>query len=287
VDEQAPVRADSAVNERGAVYERGFRSLLWRLRPDGLHVAVDLLLRRAERASACCGSASAALETVYERARRQVIRQLLAARLGPRPDEPNAAETISRRRRARQIAELFALAVPPQPPADSPDFHCDSALGGLARWLRGAGYDAVWWPGIDDARLVRTVVGSSAILLTTDRPLMKHGTIAHGAVAALLIPVSLALDGQFAWCAKKLDLALKLPRCMACGGELDAVEKATVRQRIPPRTYPWLDKYLLCRRCGKLYWEGTHWQRIRRELERGSRSDSQAGQPTAWGGTPT
>src|SRR5438876_10577751 len=33
-------------------------------------------------------------------------------------------------------------------------FWCDSGLGGLARWLRGAGYDALWHPQIDDDELL-------------------------------------------------------------------------------------------------------------------------------------
>src|SRR5688500_16569324 len=29
-------------------------------------------------------------------------------------------------------------------------FLCDVGLGGLARWLRAAGYEALWFPGIND-----------------------------------------------------------------------------------------------------------------------------------------
>jgi uncharacterized protein with PIN domain len=55
---------------------------------------------------------------------------------------------------------------------------------------------------------------------------------------------------------------------MACGGELAPVDKQSYRDRIPPRTFPWLDDYFLCRRCGRLFWEGTHWQRTRSHLKR-------------------
>lgn len=33
---------------------------------------------------------------------------------------------------------------------DPPRFACDAMLGGLARWLRAAGYDATWTYGIED-----------------------------------------------------------------------------------------------------------------------------------------
>jgi hypothetical protein len=44
------------------------------------------------------------------------------------------------------------------------------------------------------------------------------------------------------------------------------VAKADIAPRIPPRTALWRDDYWLCRDCGRLYWQGTHWERIRRTL---------------------
>jgi uncharacterized protein with PIN domain len=53
---------------------------------------------------------------------------------------------------------------------------------------------------------------------------------------------------------------------MACGGRLTSVEKTAVRERIPPRTYPWRDEYYVCQRCDRLFWKGTHWRRIEAAL---------------------
>jgi len=54
---------------------------------------------------------------------------------------------------------------------------------------------------------------------------------------------------------------------MACGGELERVSKESVRERIPPKTYRWLDEYFVCSRCDKVFWRGTHWERITKELQ--------------------
>jgi hypothetical protein len=51
---------------------------------------------------------------------------------------------------------------------------------------------------------------------------------------------------------------------MSCGGELRAVAKDEVADRIPPRTARWKDEYFVCSICDRLFWEGTHWQRISR-----------------------
>jgi uncharacterized protein with PIN domain len=53
---------------------------------------------------------------------------------------------------------------------------------------------------------------------------------------------------------------------MACGGELEPRPKLDVRPRIPPRTALWKDDYFVCRACDRLYWQGTHWERIRPRL---------------------
>ena len=45
-----------------------------------------------------------------------------------------------------------------------PEILCDAMLGGLARWLRAAGYDAGFAYGIEDRALVRRAMetGTSA-----------------------------------------------------------------------------------------------------------------------------
>ena len=51
-----------------------------------------------------------------------------------------------------------------------------------------------------------------------------------------------------------------------CGGSLVAVPRETVTGRVPPRTFRWLDQYWKCERCGKVFWHGSHWQRIAEQL---------------------
>jgi hypothetical protein len=67
---------------------------------------------------------------------------------------------------------------------------------------------------------------------------------------------------------RDLGLPLRAPRCMACGGPLRSVAKDEVRDRIPPRTARWKDDYFACEVCGKLFWQGTHWERIEPRLAR-------------------
>jgi uncharacterized protein with PIN domain len=245
-------------------WQRGYRSLLWRTRPANLQAEIEALAANVNREMMRGLDCPAACESVYRAQRNLIIERLLFERFG----RIEAESSRSSQRRREQLAELLERSIPQTPSGDDPDFHCDAALGGLARWLRAIGYDARFWPGIADADLVRKMIGSSAILLTTDSRLMQHGAIAHGAIAALLVPITLDKLGQAEFTVAQLELPVRATRCMGCGGVLERVEKESVRERIPPRTYPWLDEYFQCRRCGRLFWEGTHWQRIRERLKR-------------------
>ncbi len=53
---------------------------------------------------------------------------------------------------------------------------------------------------------------------------------------------------------------------MACGGALVQARKEDVHPRIPPRTALWKDEYFVCAGCDRLFWQGTHWERIAHAL---------------------
>jgi hypothetical protein len=147
-------------------------------------------------------------------------------------------------------------------------FWCDAGLGGLARWLRAAGYDARWRPDIADDELVREARKTAATLLTTDSLLMERRLLRDGIVPGYWLPPTLGIPEQLALVFREFGLTPGEPRCMSCGGELRRAEKEAVRDRIPPKTYRWLDEYFVCARCDHLFWRGTHWTRIQQQLRR-------------------
>ena len=227
-------------------YELKFRSLLQRVQPRRLELGVQLLLERAERLSERLGiSLPAALAQVYERTCQQVERQ-------------------------QEVSGQCSIATSParqaQTPDGQPEFVCDAGLGGLARWLRAVGYEAHWTPDIDDNALIREARRIPAMLLTTDSLMMERGVLRDGFIPALWVPPSMKKFEQLQLVLRELRLAVRDPRCMSCGGELRAVDKESVRERIPPKTYHWLDAYFVCARCDKLFWHGSHWDRIGERL---------------------
>jgi uncharacterized protein with PIN domain len=196
------------------------------------------------------------------RARRleQGIQWLVAKARGlSARDEIPLAEALS------QVYEQLAARKPAPNPASAPPairFFCDSGLGGLARWLRAAGYEADWQPYISDDDLLRQARAIPATVLTTDGMLMERRLLRDGLIPSFWLPPTLSIREQLALVFREFGLTLRGPRCMSCGGELRPGDKEALHHRIPPRTYRWRDEYFVCTRCDKLFWHGTHWQRI-------------------------
>ncbi len=139
-------------------------------------------------------------------------------------------------------------------------------LGGLARWLRAAGYDAQFEYGIDDRDLVAQALAAGQVLLSSDGPMFERNVIKQGALKALYIPQQMSKLQQLRFVLETLNLPLRPPRCMACGGELLEVSKHTVMAEAPPLAYRNCDRFWRCSRCGKLLWHGTHWARITQRI---------------------
>src|SRR4051794_32190483 len=147
-------------------------------------------------------------------------------------------------------------------------FACDAMLGGLARWLRAAGYDAYWQEGIDDWEIVRLAQRDRRLLLTSDTGILRIGIVRDGEVPALFIPHGLDKQRQLAFVLRELGLPLREPRCMACGGKLLELAKEQVGDRVPVRTKAWMERYYECAGCRKLFWQGTHWRQVAARLQR-------------------
>jgi len=212
-------------------YESRFRALLQQANARLLEAGVRWLIAKAHCLSERDGiSLATALTEIYERL---------------------ASQPYFRKSNLRSAPTLF---------------FCDAGLGGLSRWLRAAGHDALWRADIDDDDLLREAREKSATILTTDSMLMERRLLRDGVIAALWLPPTLRIRQQLNLVFREFGLKVGEPRCMACGGELVTQDKEAIRERIPPKTYRWLDEYFACSRCGKLFWRGTHWERISKQL---------------------
>lgn len=159
------------------------------------------------------------------------------------------------------------MTAPPDPDPSTgaePRFIADAMLEGLARWLRLLGFDTAFEPGIPDARLIRRAVEENRVILTQDRSLRSARAALH------LVARDRPLD-QLREVVEAFGLGVRarpLSRCNRCNTPLVAAARAEAAGRVPSRIAEDRDRFLRCPECGRVYWEGTHTARIRRELAR-------------------
>jgi uncharacterized protein with PIN domain len=148
-----------------------------------------------------------------------------------------------------------------------PKFVVDAMLGRTARELRLLGYDVLFDPTWDDARLLRTARGEGRVLLTRDRALWER---ARGLARLFVEPE--APRRQAAWIAARLgfdpvrDGARPFSRCLRCGGALARVSREAAAPFLPDHVLHAHDHFLLCGGCGRAYWEGGHRPGLGRRL---------------------
>jgi len=144
-------------------------------------------------------------------------------------------------------------------------FIADAHLGGLARLLRMAGFDTLYRNDYRDMEIAEKSIDERRVLLTRDRELLKLRGITHGCYVHALKP-----ELQFREIIKRLDLSHSFrpfSLCLACNDPLRAIPKAEVFDRLPPSVQASQERFTTCDRCGRIYWQGSHWQRMQSLLD--------------------
>jgi len=68
----------------------------------------------------------------------------------------------------------------------------------------------------------------------------------------------------------RLDLARSaqpFTRCLSCNTPLRAIDKMRIAARLPPGVRQRYERFAVCDGCQRVFWEGTHWQRMRRLVD--------------------
>ena len=147
-------------------------------------------------------------------------------------------------------------------------FIVDTNVGKLARWLRMLGYDTLFINDIDDNDLVAIGLNDKRVLLTKDTQIMLRRVVTSGMLKAVLIEDDNPKD-QLRQVARmmKIDQERKFTRCLECNDLLVPKGKDDVRDIVPAYVFKTQSHYFQCPVCQRIYWRGTHWQRMNKEME--------------------
>ncbi len=145
-------------------------------------------------------------------------------------------------------------------------FVLDTMLGKLARWLRAMGYDALYFKVAEDRYLLRLARAEARTLLTRDAKLARLA-----GPDGLLIRAT-DIEPQIVEVLERLAFLPSgdglLSRCLECNGLLEDRPKASVRGRVPEYVFSIQDRFVGCPDCARIYWQGSHADRILARLER-------------------
>jgi uncharacterized protein with PIN domain len=149
--------------------------------------------------------------------------------------------------------------VRPEPLRD-PRFVLDVHLGKLTAHLRLLGFDCDYDAIREDEELARRSAVEKRILLTRDRQLLKRAVVTRGYCIRSLRPEEQAVE-----VLRRFDLvgmAAPFTRCLPCNGRLARAEPAEFAARIPEGVRASVRDLMRCEGCGRLYWKGTHYERL-------------------------
>ena len=143
-------------------------------------------------------------------------------------------------------------------------FVLDAHLGKLARHLRLAGFDSLWENDYGDEEIVALSAAQNRVILTRDKGILKRSAVQRGYFVR-------ETESERQLCevvrAFQLERSLKpFSRCRVCNAALRDVPKESVHGRVPEAVWAQLDAFTECPECGRIFWRGTHYERLSRVL---------------------
>ena len=140
-------------------------------------------------------------------------------------------------------------------------FILDVHLGKLARYLRALGFDTAYDREYEDREIAERSVKEGRILLTRDVGLLKHRNLTRAYWLRSQYPMK-----QLREIMLRFDLFSQMKpfsRCIACNGSIFEVNKKDVADQLQVKTRKYYDVFYRCSECGKIYWQGSHYERMK------------------------
>jgi len=143
-------------------------------------------------------------------------------------------------------------------------FAVDKMLGRLAAWLRLLGQDATYGSHLGGRTLIRHARQEQRTILTRDHKLLRERN-----TPPIVFVDSDHFRDQVAQVVHTCGLdpvAHLFHRCLRCNEAVIAVAKSAVAGRVPPYVLDTQSDFARCPRCRRIFWPGTHVDRVRTEL---------------------
>jgi hypothetical protein len=130
------------------------------------------------------------------------------------------------------------------------------------------GYDTLFFNGNDDSLMIATALAEGRVILTRDTGIIKRKLVTSGKLKAVLLTSDKpTFQMKQVMAALNLDIFYKpFSICLECNRILVEISRTQVRKQVPPYVFKTQNQYMECPACHRYYWQGTHWQAMKRKL---------------------
>jgi len=141
-------------------------------------------------------------------------------------------------------------------------FLLDENLGRLAKWLRMLGYDTIVPKSISIDRKISLCIKERRIFLTRSKRIAKR----REQFIRMMITEK-SYKKQLYQLRELINFENELStRCLECNNFLQPIDTKFINNIVPEMVLNNFSKFKICRKCGKIFWKGTHYQAMKREL---------------------
>ena len=138
-------------------------------------------------------------------------------------------------------------------------------LGRLAKWLRILGLDTEYSRESNSSSVIIQALREERIILTRNHRLpagrgMKIVTLKEEQIKAQLTEVLQKLQVE-------VKPELMFSRCTICNVTLESAAKEEIKSKVPEYVFNTQERFYLCPKCSRVYWQGTHWGNVQQLLK--------------------
>jgi uncharacterized protein with PIN domain len=145
-----------------------------------------------------------------------------------------------------------------------PAFAVERTLGRLGKWLRLMGFDTLLERDCPRDSFPEQV-GAERVLLTRMRSRFRAFPAGHALFIAADDP-----PAQLAQVVRELGLRESdlrpFTRCLRCNDLIEPAARADIESQVPRFVWENQVSFSRCRRCGRVYWKGSHTERASASL---------------------
>jgi uncharacterized protein len=145
-------------------------------------------------------------------------------------------------------------------PLRTPKFVLDTNLGKLAKYMRMLGFDTLYESNYEDSDIAAISLSERRTIITRGKSLLKRKSVTHGYRIRSQHPAQ-----QAAEVVRRFDLISRIKpfsRCSVCNGMVSNVPKDDVVDKLEPKTIKYFNEFYRCGSCGKIYWKGSHFDKM-------------------------